>query len=322
MPTIELVYETLDYLDVRELVPIAAVNYYHLDIVRRYVKQRFGKMAGRFFPDTEAFSHMLSQLRAVVSGSAALHFMLPPKLTDWTPKDLDIYAPYTHHISLYARMLDLGYSITDEHDSDNPPYSDSLIKQVATLSNGTCKVHVIFSKCETAFAPIFEFHSTAVMNFVSPHHIFSAYPDLTFNGLSMINPGAIYFGNFNISAIDALRKYNARNFRYVNCAALGSCTTPSRTLTDSKCFWMNLHHVPYMDKSAFELFGTYQTVDAHWILGGKICGLRLQDSFVFPRVELYENEAYYPFCYSSPITTNYLPRPLFLDDTFNASLNM
>ena len=225
MPNCELIYETLDYLDIRELVPIAAINLYHLHIVRKYIQQCFGKMAGQFFDDTKAFSRMLKDLRAVISGSAALHLMLPPKFTNWTPQDLDIYAPYTHHISLYARLLNMGYSITDEHDSDEPPYSDSLIKQVATLSNGTRQIHVIFSKCETAFTPIFEFHSTAVMNFISADHIFSAYPNLTFNGLSMINPGAVYFSDFNISAIDALRKYDARGFRYVNCATLGVCST-------------------------------------------------------------------------------------------------
>ena len=137
------------------------------------------------------------------------------------------------------------------------------------------------------------------MNFISANHIFSAYPDLTFNGLSMINPGAVYFGDFNISAIDALRKYDTRGFCYVNCAATGVCNTQGRTLTDKNCFWLNLNNIPYMNKSAIELFYSYKSVNAHWILGGKICGLRFQDSFIFPRVELYENEAYYPFPYYS-----------------------
>ena len=72
---------------------------------------------------------------------------------------------------------------------------------------------------------------------------------------------------------------------------------------DKSCFWLNLNTVPKINKSAIELFSSYQAVDAHWILGGKICGLRFQDSFVLPRVELNENEVYYPLLYSSLIST-------------------
>lgn len=300
MPNDDLIYEVLDYFDVRQLIPVAAINRSHSVIVHKYMQQRFGAMAGRFFTDIQAFTRMLIDLRAVVSGSAALHLMLPPKMTYWTPQDLDIYAPNVHYISVCARMLSLGYSIADEHERDPTPYTYSQVKEVLTFSDGTHKVHVVFSKSMTAFAPIFEFHSTAVMNFVSPRHLFCAYPDLTFKELSIINPGAAYFGPFNVSVVDALRKYNLRGFRYVNCSSLDSCATNGRTLTDHKGFWLNFNQIPRVNKSALELFNSYQAVDAHWILGGKICSIHLQRTFVFPRLQLIQDDVYvHPHIHSS-----------------------
>ena len=291
MPTKELIYELLDHLNVRELVPIAALNSFHTDLVRKYIGQRFGIMAGRFFTNTSAFSKMLTDLHAVVSGSAALHLMLAPKATNWVPRDLDIYVSYRHEISIYARMLDFGYFIVQEQDADETLYVDPFIKQVTTFFNGIRKVQIMLTKTSTAFAPIFEFHSTAVMNFVSPSHLFSAYPNLTFNGLSMINPGAVYFGHFNVSVADALRKYRLRGFHYVNCDALGRCTSQGRTLSDSQGFWLSMKGVPSLDKSAIELFASYDAIDIHWVLGGRICGVRSQPSLILPRVDVIDNES-------------------------------
>ena len=63
----------------------------------------------------------------------------------------------------------------------------------------------------------------------------------------MINPGAVYFGHFNISVADAWRKYRSRSFRYVNCDALGACSSQGRTLTDGKGFWLSMKGAPHLD---------------------------------------------------------------------------
>ena len=105
---------------------------------------------------------------------------------------------------------------------------------------------------------------TAVMNFVSLHHIFCAYPDLTFQRLSLINPGPIYLGHFDISVADALRKYNDRGFCYVNCTAMGACTTDARSVTDNKCYWMDLKQITYMNMSAVELMASYHALGFRW----------------------------------------------------------
>ena len=107
---------------------------------------------------------------------------------------------------------------------------------------------------------------TAAMNFVSLHHIFCAYPNLMFQRLSLINPGPIYLGHFDISVANALRKYSNRGFCYVNCTAMGACTTNARSVTDNKCFWMDLKQIACTNMSAVELMASYHAVDIRGIL--------------------------------------------------------
>ena len=45
VPDLALVYEALDYCDVRDLVAVAGTNRLHAHIVRKYMKQRFNIMA-------------------------------------------------------------------------------------------------------------------------------------------------------------------------------------------------------------------------------------------------------------------------------------
>ena len=55
---------------VHDLVPIAAINSFHTNIVRKYIQQRFAIMVSRFFANTGAFSRRLSDCHDGVSGSA------------------------------------------------------------------------------------------------------------------------------------------------------------------------------------------------------------------------------------------------------------
>lgn len=321
MPTVDLIYDVLDYCNIRDLVPVAALNSFHTNVVQKYICQRSTIMASQFFTDTDAFSRMLTDCHAGVSGSAALHFMLPTKTTDWTPNDLDIYAPSAHYISICARMQNMGYVIIGEKEFDQTPYSSSQIEEVVTFSNTSRIIQVIFSSTYTALTPIFEFHSTAVMNFVSPDLVLCAYPDLTFQHLSLINPAPIYLDLFSISVADALRKYNDRGFRYIDCATAGTCTTNVRSLTDSKCFWMNLKQTPLINNAPANLLAAYNIADVRWVLGGKICAMRTRDSFVLPHVQIIQNQPY-DCCLFVLISSNHRFSFFLQSSSFNGSFNL
>ncbi|KAI6157452.1 hypothetical protein BKA82DRAFT_48178, partial [Pisolithus tinctorius] len=121
--------------------------------------------------------HILHMCDAVVSGSTALHVLLPENTMDWTPTDLDIYVP--KHCYPHLRIL--------THQT-TPIYSQSTITFIVAWGKGNCHIDVVVTNTEVAVSPIFQFHSTAVMNFITADHIFCAYPALTLHGLSIVNP--------------------------------------------------------------------------------------------------------------------------------------
>ncbi|KAF8432548.1 hypothetical protein L210DRAFT_3321763, partial [Boletus edulis BED1] len=53
------------------------------------------------------------------------------------------------------------------------------IRTVQSFYRGGHKVDLIKSKIDSALSPIFKFHSTTLMNYISADSIFSAYPSLT-----------------------------------------------------------------------------------------------------------------------------------------------
>lgn len=127
VPDLALLYEVLDHCDAGELASIAAINRYHTTVVRKYLRQRFGIMAGQFFKDPDLFAGLLNECQAVVSGSAALHLLMPPKTTHWIPQVMDILVPNAYYLSLRVELEYLGYVIVKQTREDHGSHTYSQI---------------------------------------------------------------------------------------------------------------------------------------------------------------------------------------------------
>ncbi|KIO06728.1 hypothetical protein M404DRAFT_102192, partial [Pisolithus tinctorius Marx 270] len=92
-------------------------------------------------------------------------------------------------------------------------YSPSTIFTITTFGNGQSLIDVIISKTTSALSPIFQFYSTAVMNFFSTDSLYCAYPSLTLRHHAMINTSSLHQHTFSPSHIQALLKYKSRGFR-------------------------------------------------------------------------------------------------------------
>ncbi|KIO05486.1 hypothetical protein M404DRAFT_140798 [Pisolithus tinctorius Marx 270] len=211
---------------------------------------------------------------AVISGSTTLHYLLPENTTEWTPTDLDIYVPERCYPHLRILLKHQCYEILRTHKT-TPIYSQSAIASMVTWAKGNRHIDVIVSNTEVAVSPIFQFHSTAVMNFISADHIFCAYPALTLRGLSIVNPGVVYYGNFKVRYLKTLAKYSLRGFRYVACKqvhdANNTCKLRVRSLTDGKGMWVQRQGAPHVTQSPQDLFWQLGVYDVHWLLGGQVC---------------------------------------------------
>jgi len=292
-PRLELLWEVLRYCNMGELVQLAATSKFNRTVVRDYIYLRKKMLAERFFDNAESFYGILSDCHAVISGSAALHLLLPATDTNWTLSDIDIHVPRCTLGKLEAWLGRKNFCISYLGDQDRSPYSYSEVHRVLAFANGLHTVNVIVSKMHAAFAPIFELHSTAAMNFVSADQVFCAYPQLTFSYLSMVNPAPIYCGTFGVVNMDALRKYAVQGFTHLPWSAYEGevLETPYRTrsLTDRTTMFVDTTNVPSVRTSYREMLNRFGVMDVEWSLGGRLD--RASDTFVYPRVKVIENRS-------------------------------
>ncbi|KIO08655.1 hypothetical protein M404DRAFT_68309, partial [Pisolithus tinctorius Marx 270] len=133
---------------------------------------------------------ILRSCDGVVSGSMALHLLLPANdiyCSLWHPSNLDIYVPFRLR-SLIACLLDAqGYRLQLPVSDDVAEYAGTSIHSVLAFSKGCYKIDVIVSVNAASITPVFQFHTTAVMNFVTADRIFCAYPALTLRARSHVN---------------------------------------------------------------------------------------------------------------------------------------
>ncbi|KAI6034745.1 hypothetical protein BKA83DRAFT_4043192, partial [Pisolithus microcarpus] len=257
-----------------------------------YLKHRLCCVASQYFQNAQKLD-ILRTCDAVVSGSTALRLLLPEIGMPWTPKDLDIYMPLATSRLLLDRLQYEGYTIHSQIQTNVVNYTYSHVHGVVVLSKGQSKIDVVISRTSTALSPIFQFHSMAVMNFVSADTIFCSYPELTLRRLSMVNAGPLYCSLDRHGILDAVRKYQTRGIQYIWCQDFhglkNTCKVSTRTVTDAAMMWINLEGLPRASRSFLDVFRQFGMLDLQWILGGMPCGL--ESAFCRPCVEVIEEES-------------------------------
>jgi hypothetical protein len=152
----------------------------------------------------------LYETQGLVSGSCALLALMP---WDFTPNDIDIYVPRSKaRFALAKLQADFGYLLESGPKSGS---SISLIHSCYTLRRGGAIVNLLVCHGEDAVRPIFGFHSTVVMNFISHDTLFCAYPSLTFERRSLLNTRQLLTGFTPIDKTEAcILKYEARGYDF------------------------------------------------------------------------------------------------------------
>ncbi|KIO04253.1 hypothetical protein M404DRAFT_110876, partial [Pisolithus tinctorius Marx 270] len=130
---------------------------------------------------------ILSVCNAVVSGSAALRMVLPASSCTWELSDLDIYVPCHNQAQLYNLLCKHNYIIVCNGRINVQNYPPSTIYTVTTFGNGQKLIDIVVSRNTSTLSPIFQFNSTAMMNFFTADSLYCAYPSLTLHHHAMIN---------------------------------------------------------------------------------------------------------------------------------------
>ncbi len=129
----------------------------------------------------EDLRQVLRTSSAVISGSSALSRLCSNNII---PGDLDLYVSRFDNFEVLRHFLALNEyaSVVNAPNTDNL-YPGSMISSMETFHHHHSgkTVQVIYSTNHSALAPVLEFDTTLLMNFINADNIVCLYPDLTMN---------------------------------------------------------------------------------------------------------------------------------------------
>ncbi|KAH7909204.1 hypothetical protein BJ138DRAFT_1011272 [Hygrophoropsis aurantiaca] len=276
---IEDVHGILDHLSFDSLQKLSCVSSLFRVVVVNYLNRRKSMLFARFVDDVPAFNDLLRTTSSVVSGSLALQFILPSSSLQWPVKDMDIYTGRSQTLPVVSFLVAQGYEVSALENSA-PHYTQIAIRSVITMSNGPNRIDIVVSNTRHAIRPIFQFHSTPVINYLTADSIFSAYPKLTTNYRGLFNALSLRDGRRSLSNMQAIAKYAYRGFDIQStpaawdavdeklhvCVGNINCLQETRTSEDSGCLWMSLdaERVP-------KKYDRLEHPVAMWQLGAVLC---------------------------------------------------
>lgn len=290
----ELQENIWDFLNLAELSLFAGVNSFCCMRVEEYVDRRRHVIFARFVSDTGHFINLLRRGDAVVSGSCALN-IVQAKEGATEINDLDVYTTLQKFEELVSFFTETEHYnlIRNFHRPPPGPYNTSGIAKLFRLQKAKQNVDIIVTNLSSAIAPIFQFHSTIVMNFISADVVFCGYPVWTLNMLGLIHPRTYKQNGTNYATIKGLAKYMERGFTLYSdicelsphdsrCVKTYYCPHTSRSTNDKgKLAWE--FRQAKMDTTE----GNVRYIDTHaviWCLGGDQCNnerIAGAPSFVF-----------------------------------------
>ncbi|KAJ7205104.1 hypothetical protein C8J57DRAFT_1100376, partial [Mycena rebaudengoi] len=240
----------------------------------------------RLFVDhPAALLSVLAATRSVVSGSLPLAV-----ISGWrfVPRDLDIYVPESEERKLLSMLREAFGLLEVKFHVFNHRYDDCIAVKSSrwlTTGGGGRTVNVLTCVGESAILPVFHFHSTVVMNFISARGLYCAYPKLTTRRLAIPR----FVRDMSVRKARALRicfaKYMSRGFKfYVDLDGVGkrghvcgrdsSCPVTFRTLYDGAGLFVPREggSVYSGERSRLDMLVYDERHSAAWMLGGSHCG--------------------------------------------------
>ena len=213
---------------------------------RQEMFETFKETLARYKFDWNALRTVMVATGAVISGSTALAVLLGG---EFVPQDLDIYVDAEGFTTMLVFLMNHGYQVViGPHYAHNKIYPGS--KNILTLKReGEEEKIDLIGTTEHVLTTITQFHSTAVMNYISFYGIVCLYPEWTLRRYALVTRR-----NVPCRIVD---KYRARGFKMVftsaelakydvnhDCAKHICCPKTIRDLGDG----LNLF-VPFDDKA-------------------------------------------------------------------------
>jgi len=251
---VEITKKIMQNLSIADLMLYGATSSVNYKIMHEALAARFVDALKPFRLCPNDFIHILHRHWAIVASSFALYIFDPSGV--WFLKDLDIYVPNHRVKHVVKRLRAHGYiPIRAVRKASSRSSYDQPIVSVTTLTNGDRSIDVVESTMRSSISPIFQFHLTAVMNYISSTGFFSAYPTLMSAQRSLYNH-VHYKGNTPTQALlSCYTKYRMRGYelhasskewadaegKTHRCQHSFDCPHRIHTLYDPGCLFVGWH---------------------------------------------------------------------------------
>jgi hypothetical protein len=209
---------------------------------------RVNKLLRSFHLEPDRIMSILRMTGGVISGSSVLFVM---KIGTFKPDDIDFFVN-----KFNGRKFMRWIQAWSEYHVEEPEirldeiYPTRMFTTAHRLKieGKPGSINVVVSNTSSAIQPIFDFHSTIVMNFINPFGIACAYPRLTFDHRGLMNPGIQSPDKLNkcyqkyrdrgFSIVSSLRKW--KGFKGHECGVDPSCGQTRRSIRDGHVLFADL----------------------------------------------------------------------------------
>ncbi|KAH6880229.1 hypothetical protein BKA70DRAFT_1239020 [Coprinopsis sp. MPI-PUGE-AT-0042] len=190
------------------------------------------------FGETRA---MMKEHDVIISGSGALHVLMA---CTWSVNDIDLYCGQGRVQPVAEFLRQHGYApvVPNNPGSDDTAKDEDYVslRTVGSIRSFRHSVHqtkvdVIESATSSCIAPLLEFHSTPVMNWIAYDGVVSLYPELTMELRGLTNGIRLGYGD---DARAGVLKYTTRGFLIEDRTMVGGMYLDDspRPLFDGKLF--------------------------------------------------------------------------------------
>ncbi|KAG1793646.1 uncharacterized protein HD556DRAFT_1443437 [Suillus plorans] len=228
-----------------------------------------------FVEDVDGFMRLMEHMGTVILGLSALH-LIQAKMEALELNDLDVYVTHEFDKEVVKHMKGKGYEMKWESERKTE-YDGSAMKKIYKLMKNEREVDIIVTNWAGAIVPIVQYHSTAVMNYMTAHSLVCMYPEWTKNCQSLVNPQMYLNNGTNICTVMALMKYVRRGFcmsadpfkfSVHNCNMSGYCPNAVRNTIDGDTMRWNFEEVKMVGRMTVTCKDMAVVI---WRLGGGEC---------------------------------------------------
>ena len=228
-----------------------------------------------FTTDPFAFRDILRRTGSLVSGSAALWFLLRTP-DDWSPVDVDILTPRLAFDPVVRLIQDLIGSQAQITFTRRPHGEPGPYTRRCTIHAGDFRIDIMESQTDSPFTVMMGYWSTHIMNGLMADSFWSAYPSLTLRGMGVENyceTGGCHSASMSECHGRRFTLFKeGENVQFVDpkgdCGGFSACPNRNRFMGDA--LTLKLSMLQETDEEFVQsLVGSY-TVG--WRLGWSACG--------------------------------------------------